>query len=151
MEEFNQKPRAHFQPCVLHCTCLHFHLEWITGNTLSVHQLTRGAGCFLTTTHFVKGEKAVCCSVSQIRLKRSNSVSSSHTETIYTCTIQLCWSILINLRKSRIGFKIPFSGKIRDVGMSYICCSWCVQWKELKIVSKTLLIFFIYLWIGFSH
>lgn len=91
---------------------------------------------------FRKGEKAVCCSVSQIRLKRSNSVSSSHTQKIYTCTIQLCWSILINLRKSRIGFKIPFSGKIRDVGMSYhICCSWCVQWKELKIVSKTLLIF----------
>lgn len=98
---------------------------------------------------FHKGEKAVCCSVSQIRLKRSNSVSSSHTQTIYTCTIQLCWSILINLRKSRIRFKIPFSGKIRDVGMSYhICCSWCVQWKELKIVLKTLLIFsYIVTWI----
>lgn len=98
---------------------------------------------------FHKGEKAVCCSVSQIRLKRSNSVSSSHTQTIYTCTIQLCWSILINLRKSRIRFKIPFSGKIRDVGMSYhICCSWCVQWKELKIVLKTLLNFsYIVTWI----
>lgn len=130
MEEFNQKPRAHFQPCVPHCSCLHFHLEWVTGNTLSEHQITRGAGCFLTTTHFVKEKRLFAVSISQIRLKRSNSVSSSHTQTIYTCTIQLCWSILINLRKSRIGFKIPFSVKIRDVEMSYhIHCSWCVHWK----------------------
>lgn len=153
MEEFHQKPRAHFQPCVLHCTCLHFPSRmsnWKHSVSTPDHKRSR---MLLDYHTFHKGEKAVCCSVSQIRLKRSNSVSSSHTQTIYTCTIQLCWSILINLRKSRIGFKISFSSytdqRCRNV-ISYALQLVCFM-EIIKNRFWNLTTLFVYLWIGFSH